>query len=218
MTQETDHPATTTAGPPLTVLPTPRTTLREVPFGEVRAILAGEAAADRWAWAPGYPFDGTVGGAKLVLRMVTADAYRPGFGLYQIVDRESGLAVGDVGFHSAPDAAGTTEIGYGLIEPFRGRGLATEAVEALLDWTFRQPGVTTVRAETDEDHLPSRRVLEKTGFTLLGTDGETREYARRREPTLLMRPKVGRPSSGTCHCHESHPAVTVVGSVTNGTV
>ncbi|GAB3145978.1 hypothetical protein GCM10027258_37310 [Amycolatopsis stemonae] len=180
MTQKTEHP--TPAGAPLTVLATPRTTLREVAFDEVRAILAGEPAGDRWAWAPGYPFDGTVGGAKLVLRMVTADAYRPGFGLYQIVDRESGLAVGDIGFHSAPDADGSVEIGYGLIEPFQGRGLATEAVEALLAWTFGQPGVTTVRAETEEDHLPSRRVLEKTGFTLVRTDGETREYTRRREP------------------------------------
>lgn len=176
MTQETTTPA------PLTVMTTPRTTLREVPFGEVRAILAGEPAGEHWAWAPGYPFDGTVGGAKLVLRMVTADAYRPGFGLYQVVDRESGLAVGDVGFHSAPGADGAVEIGYGLIEPVRGRGLATEAVEALLAWTFEQPGVTTVLAETDEDHRPSRRVLEKTGFAFLGTDGGTRRYAKRREP------------------------------------
>jgi RimJ/RimL family protein N-acetyltransferase len=183
MTQETKHPTVAGhRGPPLTVLPTRRTTLREVPFDEVRAILAGRPAAGRWAWAPGYPFDGTVGGAKLVLRMVTADAYRPGFGLYQIVDRESGLAVGDVGFHSAPDAAGEAEIGYGLIEPFQGRGLATEAVEALLAWTFDQPGVTAVLAETDEGHLPSRRVLEKTGFGFLGSDGETRKYAKRREP------------------------------------
>ena len=177
MTQETMHPRPA----PLTVLATRRTTLREVPFDEVRAILAGEPAGDRWAWAPGYPFDGTVGGAKLVLRMVTADAYRPGFGLYQIVDRESGLAVGDLGFHSAPGDDGAVEIGYGLIEPFRGRGLATEVVEALLAWTFAQPGVTTVRAETDEGHLPSRRVLEKTGFAFLGSDGETRRYARHRE-------------------------------------
>jgi RimJ/RimL family protein N-acetyltransferase len=179
MTQETKHPI---AGPPLTVLSTPRTTLWEVPFDEVRAILAGEEAGQRWAWAPGYPFDGTVGGAKLVLRMVVAEAYRPGFGLYQIVDRETGLAIGDVGFHSAPDADGAAEIGYGLIEAFRGRGLATEVVEALLAWTFEQDGVTAVLAETDEDHLPSRRVLEKTGFAFLGTDGETRKYARRREP------------------------------------
>lgn len=177
MTQETKHPHVA----PLTVLETRRTTLREVPFDEVRAIIAGEPAADRWAWAPGYPFDGTVGGAKLVVRMVAADAYRPGFGLYQVVDRESGLAVGDIGFHSAPDAAGEAEIGYGLIEAYQGRGLATEVVEVLLAWTFRQPGVTAVRAETDEDHLPSRRVLEKTGFAFLGSDGETRRYAKRRE-------------------------------------
>ncbi|UOZ11314.1 GNAT family N-acetyltransferase [Amycolatopsis sp. WQ 127309] len=176
MTQETKTPA------PLTVLATARTTLCEVPFDEVRAILAGESGAGKWAWAPGYPFDGTLGGAKLVLRMVTADAYRPGFGLYQIVDGESGLAIGDVGFHAAPDAAGEAEIGYGLIEAFRGRGLATEVVEALLTWTFEQPGVTAVLAETDEDHLPSRRVLEKNGFAFLGSDGETRNYAKRREP------------------------------------
>jgi hypothetical protein len=32
--------------------------------------------------------------------MVDNDAYRPGFGLYQVIDRESGQVIGDIGFHS----------------------------------------------------------------------------------------------------------------------
>ena len=60
--------------------------------------------------APGYPFDGTIGGAKLVGRMVDAATYRPGFGLSQVV---LGTVVGDIGFHAAPDEGGSVEIGYG---------------------------------------------------------------------------------------------------------
>ena len=72
----------------------------------------------------------------------------------------------------------------GLVEKFRGQGIATEITKSLLEWTLEQPEVSEVRAETDEDHLASRRVLEKTGFTFVGSDGETRSYAKRREPAV----------------------------------
>jgi RimJ/RimL family protein N-acetyltransferase len=170
-------------GVKLNVIETLRLTLREVSSEEITEILSGNRTEGR-PWAPDYPFGGTIGGATLVARMVDGNTYRPGFGMYQVVHRESGLAIGDIGFHSAPDATGSVEIGYGLVEKFRGQGIATEITKSLLKWTLEQPEVSEVRAETDEDHLASRRVLEKTGFTFLGSDGETRFYAKRREPAV----------------------------------
>jgi RimJ/RimL family protein N-acetyltransferase len=114
----------------INVLATERLILREVPFGEVAAILDG-CTVEGANWADGYPFSGTIGGAKLLSRMVDAGTYRPGFGLCQIVLRETGCVVGDIGLHSAPDENGSVEMGYGLVNAYRERGIATEATRAL---------------------------------------------------------------------------------------
>ncbi|MFJ2060674.1 GNAT family N-acetyltransferase [Streptomyces sp. NPDC087908] len=160
------------------VLITERLTLRELPYEEVVTILDGRTVSGV-QWAEGYPFEGTIGGAKLVRRMVEADTYRAGFGLYQVVLQDTNLVVGDIGFHSAPDENGSAEIGYGLVEAYRGQGIATEALRALVTWTLQQEDVNEVRAETDKGHLPSQRVLTKSGFASDGSGAECDRFVLR---------------------------------------
>ena len=62
------------------------------------------------------------------------------------------------------------EIGYGLAAPSRGQGYGSEAVAAVTEWLLSQPGVRQVRAHTLTSNAPSRRVLEKAGFTYVGLD------------------------------------------------
>ena len=93
--------------------------------------------------------------------------------------------VGGGGFKGAPDKDGRVEIGYSMLVSFREQGLATEAVEALIDWAFATGQVSEVIAETLPPLIASHRVLEKTGFVETGTreeDGVTIvRYALRRE-------------------------------------
>jgi ribosomal-protein-alanine N-acetyltransferase len=168
------------------VLTTERLILREVPLTEVLAILDGQPVEGA-NWAVGYPFDGTMSGAKLVRRMVETGTYRPGFGIYQIALRETGCVVGDIGFHAAPDENGSVEIGYGLVEAYRHQGIATEATQALVSWALNQAGITEVRAETDKGHAASQRVLVKTGFHEVGSGGDTDRFALRRAPWAVRR-------------------------------
>ena len=77
-------------------------------------------------------------------------------------------AVGTGGFHGPPDENGEIEIGYAMLPSFREQGLATEAVQGLLDWAFEHPEVAKVRARTLPHLYASRRVLEKTGFVEAG--------------------------------------------------
>jgi RimJ/RimL family protein N-acetyltransferase len=86
------------------------------------------------------------------------------FGNFVIVELASGQAVGTVGFFGPPDGNGTVMIGYGLVEPARCRGYATEAVRALVSYAARQPAVKRVVADTEKDNAPSQRVLDKAGF------------------------------------------------------
>lgn len=76
--------------------------------------------------------------------------------------------VGGGGFKGAPDKDGRVEIGYSMLVSFREQGLATEAVEALIDWAFSTGQVSEVVAETLSHQIASQRVLEKTGFVKSG--------------------------------------------------
>ena len=80
---------------------------------------------------------------------------------------ENGVVVGDAGTHGPPDENRDVEIGYGLAEPARGRGLASEFVPALAQALLARPEVGRVVArEVLADNVPSRRALERAGFRL----------------------------------------------------
>ena len=88
-----------------------------------------------------------------------------------MIELKDGTHVGDLCYKGL-NADGSVEIGYGLEENYRGRGYAAEAVCAMVDWAFRQPGVTCVTAETEETNYASQRVLRKAGFIPTGETGE----------------------------------------------
>jgi RimJ/RimL family protein N-acetyltransferase len=85
---------------------------------------------------------------------------------------EAPIAVGNGGYKGAPAEDGTVEIGYSIVEAYQRRGLATEAAGALVGRAFEHAAVTRVIAETLPHLTPSIRVLEKSGFTLVGPGSE----------------------------------------------
>jgi ribosomal-protein-alanine N-acetyltransferase len=60
------------------------------------------------------------------------------------------------------------EIGYALRSDLWGKGLAREAVSAMLDWAFRTLSLHRVEADIDPRNDGSRRILERLGFASEG--------------------------------------------------
>jgi ribosomal-protein-alanine N-acetyltransferase len=87
---------------------------------------------------------------------------------WEIILNTSSCSVGGIGFAGLPDNEGATEIGYALDQKFRGQGIATEAVQALCEWAFQDPGLQVIRSETPVDNEGSQRVLEKNQFQKTG--------------------------------------------------
>ena len=63
----------------------------------------------------------------------------------------------------------TAEIGYSVIHGHRGRGVATEAVGALVEEGFRRARLREIRAYCLPENLSSRAVLRHNGFEDEGT-------------------------------------------------
>ena len=88
-----------------------------------------------------------------------------------MIELQDGTHIGDLCFKGL-DASGAAEVGYGLLEEYRGQGYAAEALEAAVSWALKQDGVTRVEAETEPDNRASQRILEKCGFRPSGVVGE----------------------------------------------
>jgi RimJ/RimL family protein N-acetyltransferase len=64
------------------------------------------------------------------------------------------------------------EIGYSVLRNHQRLGLATEMVEALVQWAREQAGVQAIEAETTPENRPSIRVLEHNQFKPLMREGQ----------------------------------------------
>lgn len=86
------------------------------------------------------------------------------FGRWAITHKASGEFAGTCMLMAAREGLTGTEIGYNLHYNYWGRGLATEAVNALVTYGFDM-GLTEICAITDTENKASQRVLQKTGFS-----------------------------------------------------
>ena len=76
-------------------------------------------------------------------------------------------------------ADGSAEIGYWLGKPYWGRGFATEAVRALMDFGFTKGGVKRFTSGHFTDNPASGRVLTKLGFKKTGEEMRWSETLQR---------------------------------------
>jgi RimJ/RimL family protein N-acetyltransferase len=83
-----------------------------------------------------------------------------------VVERESGLTVGDVALFWVSERDRTAEIGFISDPRHQGKGFATEAARALVDWAFATAGLHRVIGRTEARNTASTRVLEKLGMRL----------------------------------------------------
>ena len=83
-----------------------------------------------------------------------------------VVERESGLVVGDVGLRWLSERDRTAEIGFIFDPRHQGKGFATEAARVLLEWAFGSARMHRVIGRTEARNTASNRVLEKLGMRL----------------------------------------------------
>jgi RimJ/RimL family protein N-acetyltransferase len=90
-----------------------------------------------------------------------------GYGQWAIEERSSGRFIGRAGIINPADWPGP-EVGYLLGRPWWGRGYATEAARAAMDWGFREIGFTDLLSLIDPDNHASIAVATRLGESLRG--------------------------------------------------
>ena len=85
-----------------------------------------------------------------------------GFAMFSVIEKASGLWVGQTGPWQ-PEGWPGTEVGYAFHHDARGKGYATEATAAAIDWAFDNLGWHEVIHCITPDNLASQAVARRLG-------------------------------------------------------
>jgi RimJ/RimL family protein N-acetyltransferase len=163
--------------PGIPTLTTPRLVLRPFVLADLNELAPLHAEESFW-WYPlraGMSKDETAG----FLERVTGRYESDGFGIEALLDRESGAMIGWAGLavpHFLPEILPAVEVGWRLAPAWRGRGLATEAGAAAVEFGFTTGGLDRIVSIYEPENVASGRVMAHLGFThALSTTGQRGE-------------------------------------------
>ena len=149
----------TTSPPDGPVLETARLVLRPPRLDDLDGWAAFQADEESTLW---------LGGPKSRseswrgLMQVAGSWSLLGFGMFSVLERDTGRWVGRVGPLHPEDWPGD-EVGWGIAREAWGRGYATEAAAAAMEWAFDTLGWTEIIHCIDDGNTASERVAEHLG-------------------------------------------------------
>lgn len=144
----------------------------------LRAMLAGDFRGAGKLLGVSAPADWDIPPDVLALRLKELEgnpSLQPWL-LRAISLRAHGVFVGHIGFHTAPGAdylagrsPGGVELGYGVLPAWHRRGIAAEAIEAMMRWAREEHRVRRFVVSISPDNLPSLGLAAKLGFQKIGS-------------------------------------------------
>ncbi|MEC7838610.1 MAG: GNAT family N-acetyltransferase [Chlamydiota bacterium] len=93
-----------------------------------------------------------------------------GFSLCPTYEKSSGVLIGFAGLvHLECDISNPeVEVGYWFLPEYWGKGYATEAAKACIEWAFTHLSIDKIVGITHPDHKRSQHVLKKSGLKYIG--------------------------------------------------
>jgi RimJ/RimL family protein N-acetyltransferase len=143
----------------MTALHTPRLILRPARPDDAPCYALGMSDYEVARWLTPMPWPFTLAMATDWLRQ--APEPTPERALFIIEHPSKGL-IGCVAL--------AQEFGFWIAKPHWGRGYATEAAKAVIDWHFRASGSDAIVSSAHHRNVASLRVKAKLGFAEIGRD------------------------------------------------
>ena len=105
-------------------------------------------------------------GAWRIMSVMSGAWLVRGFSMFSVIEKSSGEWVGRVGPWQ-PEGWPGTEVGWGIAREHWGKGYATEAAEAAIDWAFATQGWTEVIHTIEPANVNSQKVAQRLGSRIL---------------------------------------------------
>jgi RimJ/RimL family protein N-acetyltransferase len=162
------------------ILETERLLLREFDGGDAASfyLLGSDPEVIRYTGDPGGGLTSIEHALEVLRARPLADYRKYGYGRWACVLKASGEVIGFAGLKYLADSQ-EVDLGYRLLPAYWGRGLATEACRAVLDYGRTRLGLRRIIGLVDPENLASVRVLEKLGLTLAGQVEDQGKYLAR---------------------------------------
>lgn len=149
------------------VLETNRLILRKLTLEDAEDMYeytSNEKVSKYVTWESHHSLDDTRGYIHFVLQQYDLKRIAP----WGILFKENNKLIGTIDFVSWQPRHQSAEIGYAISHEYWGKGITTEAAQALITLGFTKMGLVRIQARCFIENIGSQRVMEKSGMTFEG--------------------------------------------------
>jgi RimJ/RimL family protein N-acetyltransferase len=150
-------------------LTTARLVLREFDESDLEHLVELDSDPSVMGYiSGGVPTPGELIRNEVLPRFLQSYGPHDGFGIWAVLKKSGGGFVGRASLELAAHSTGReARLGYRLLKSHWSKGYATEISLALIRTGFVDLGLDRILASTYEHNVASRRVMEKSGMTLV---------------------------------------------------
>ena len=146
-----------------TILETPRLLLREKRLEDAPFFLELNSNPIVIQYTGDVAFK-DLKGAENIVRYVMNQYTQNGYGRLLVIEKATGNYLGWCGLKYHPDTK-ETDIGYRFLQSEWGKGFATEAAKACIDYGFSNLNLTRIIGNAMKENIASINVFKKLGMT-----------------------------------------------------
>ena len=148
---------------------TERLILRRFEYTDDDAMLGNWIADEKIQSMYAEPVYTTKQEVKTLLDKYIGSYEKNDYYRWAVVEKASDECIGQIAYFLVDSKNHFAEIEYCIGAEFQRRGYATEATKAVIAYGFNDMNLHKVQICTKEINIPSKRVIEKCGFTYEGT-------------------------------------------------
>lgn len=152
---------------------TDRLLLRAFRREDAPSVLCNWASDDEVQWMYGEPSYKTMDEVNALIDKYIGRSQSGYYYRWAVILKETGECIGQIAYFLVDGNNDFAEIEYCIGAAFQGRGYATEATKAVIDYGFDRIGLNKVQICVRPSNTGSRKVIEKCG---LNEDGILREF------------------------------------------
>lgn len=148
---------------------TERLILRRFEYADDNAMLKYWVADEKIQSLYSEPVYSTKDAVRELLDKYIGSYEKNDYYRWAIIEKKSGECIGQIAYFLVDSKNHFAEIEYCIGSDFQCKGFATEAAKAIIAYGFDKINLHKVQICTKTINKPSKRVIEKCGFTYEGT-------------------------------------------------